>query len=235
MKLEMDWYSDIGGKEINEDSVGVFESDGGTLCVVADGLGGHVHGEIASRTTVQFLGQHIGGDLSADGLQDVIGRANRELVKLSAGKRMSTTLAALWLSGGQALAATVGDTRIYQFRNGQIVFQSLDHSLAQLEMESEDCVYLDVRYHPARSMLLRAVGMETGFRSDVTSLEYRQGDAFLLCTDGFWDHIFESEMCGALQSAQTPQAWLEIMQAILGARQPDDCDNHTALAVMVTE
>ena len=235
MRLETAWYSDIGGKEINEDSAGVFQPDDGTLCVVADGLGGHAHGEIASQTTVRFLGQHVGTGISADGLRELFEQANGELVKLSGSRRMSTTLAALWLSGEQALAATVGDTRIYQFRDGQIIFQSRDHSLAQLEMESEDCVYLDVRYHPARSMLLRAVGMEQGFQCDVMPLQCLPGDAFLVCTDGFWDHIFEPEMSGALQSAQTPQEWLEIMQAILGARQPDDCDNHTVLAVMVLE
>lgn len=233
MNISTAGYTHIGGRENNEDSYGIFDVQAGKLCVVADGLGGHAHGEIASRTALEVLKKNISGALSEERLQRAADKANEEVLKLSENERMNTTLAALWLQNGKALAASAGDTRIYQFRDGQIVYQTRDHSLAYLDVLASDESCEDVRNNPDRNKLVRVVGMKDNFKVDIASLSYQPGDAFLLCSDGFWENVLESEMEKAHCNAADAQRWLDAMCTVLKPRLNANSDNNTAIAVLV--
>lgn len=233
MKISSAGYSEIGGRENNEDAFGVFETEAGKLLVVADGLGGHEHGEVASRAALDVVRQNVGGMLSKQHLQQAMELANAEVLRLAQNMRMNTTLAVLWLQGDRALAATAGDTRIYQFRNGQIQFQSRDHSLAQLDVIAGAEGGTDIRHNPDRNKLIRVVGMREGFKADITELQCRPGDAFLLCSDGFWEDVMEQEMLRSCQNKQTAAAWLDEMRTVLKPRLTPSSDNNTAVAAMI--
>ena len=233
MNISTDWYTDIGGRSNNEDAVGVFRVDGGTLCVVADGLGGHEHGEIASNAALNVLGDRIHGDISDTKLRTALECANEAVVRLAGTEQMKTTIAALWMQSGKALAASVGDTRIYQFRQGKIHFQSVDHSLAQLDVISGTDTVEDVRKNPDRNKLIRVVGMKDGFKADISELRYQQGDAFLLCSDGFWEDVLEADMLRSLSGAHDAESWLAEMRAVLAPTINASSDNNSAIAVIV--
>lgn len=233
MKMTTAEYTHIGGRENNEDSCGIFDTGSGKLCVVADGLGGHAHGEIASRAALEVMKKNVRGALSEACLQKAAEKANGEVVRLSQEERMNTTLAALWLQDGKALAASVGDTRIYQFRGDRILFQSRDHSLAYMDAMSGDAEYADIRRNPDRNKLFRVVGMKENFKVEMTSLSYEPGDAFLLCSDGFWEEVLEREMIESRRHAADARQWLDAMRTVLQCRLHAGSDNNTAIAVMI--
>lgn len=233
MKISTAQYTDIGGRENNEDSFGVFDMQNGKLCIIADGLGGHVRGELASKAALEVIRQNVVGELSEQCMKDAMEKANGEVLRLAGKDKMNTTLSVLWLQDGQALAASVGDTRIYQFRKGQIIFQTRDHSLAQLDVLMGGR-YREIRRNPDRNKLVRVVGMPEGFEADITRFEYQQGDSFLLCSDGFWEDIAENEMLQTRSRAESADAWLRAMREILAQRLTRYSDNNTAVAVIVS-
>ena len=233
MNIDFCKYTNIGGRTNNEDSIAVFRQDSGILCVVADGLGGHDNGEIASGIAVKTLHEQVFGKLSEDTLRAALDEANRGVCEAAAGSNMKTTVAALWIDAGCVLAANVGDSRIYQFSDGKIAYQSMDHSLAQLDMIAGDVSYSDVRNNPDRNKLIRVVGMQNGFKADVEALTCHKGDAFLLCSDGFWENLMEAEMLECLSNAGSAKQWLSEMCRILIPRLNGDSDNNSAIAVLV--
>ena len=233
MFISTDWYSDVGGRANNEDAVGVFERNGTTLCVVADGLGGHDNGEVASNVVLKVVANYAYGNLSKTALYNATQRANEEILRRAGNSQMKTTLALLWMQNGNALVGTAGDTRIYQFRAGRIKFQSVDHTLAQLDVIAGDEAAGDVRKNPDRNKLIRVVGMKEGFKVDISELQYQPGDAFLLCSDGFWENILEDDMLRTLSQSKSAADWLKAMRRILEPRLNKDSDNNSAIAVVV--
>lgn len=233
MNIDLCKYTNIGGRTNNEDSIAAFRQGSGMLCVVADGLGGHDNGEIASSIAVETLHKQVSGKVTEHTLRAALEEANRCVCEAAAGSNMKTTVAALWFDRDGILAANVGDSRIYQFRAGKIIYQSVDHSLAQLDMIAGDVSFSDVRNNPDRNKLIRVVGMQNGFKSDVEKLTCQKGDAFLLCSDGFWENIMEAEIQECLKNAASAKQWLAEMCRLLTRRLNEDSDNNSAIAVLV--
>lgn len=138
MRFDSAFYSQPGGRPTNEDSVAVLRYGECLLALAADGLGGMGNGDVASLDATTYLPRRLSGAaVNEDSLCDAIQEENGRILDMHRdGSRMMTTVAALWTDGAQTLTATVGDTRVYQFRSGQIVFQSVDHSVAQLSVFS---------------------------------------------------------------------------------------------------
>lgn len=138
MQFDSAFYSQPGGRPANEDSVTVLRYGKCLLALAADGLGGMGNGDVASKDAAENLARMLSGqDVDEDLLCDAIQEENSRILDMHRdGSRMMTTVAALWTDGAQTLTATVGDTRVYQFRSGQIIFQSVDHSVAQLSVFS---------------------------------------------------------------------------------------------------
>ena len=232
MNISLSYYSEIGKRKTNEDAVSVLETAKGILAIVADGLGGMGNGDLASQQTVRVMNELLGsGEVSADLMEAAILKANEEVCSLQCEHPGAhSTVAAVWLEDSFAYALHVGDSRIYQFRDGDIVYQSVDHSLAQLAVISGDLKPEEIRTHKTRNKLIRAIGTSTPPKAAHQLLELRAGDRLLLCSDGFWENILEAEMLASAQRTDNAEDWLREMRDIA---EPAARDNNTAIAILI--
>lgn len=130
------------------------------------------------------------------------------------------------------MVANVGDSRVYQFRNGEVIFQSVDHSLAQLAVVAGKIAPQQIRSYPDRNKLTRSLGWEETPWIDIRTLSVQQGDRFLLCSDGFWEEITENQMLESAARHSDAESWLQAMRTQV---QPRASDNNTAVtAIAVT-
>lgn len=129
----------------------------------------------------------------------------------------------------------VGDSRLYHFRNGVVAFQTKDHSVPQTLVNAGDITKEQIRTHPDRNRILRAVGNPDGVKPTIldASRKIQRGDAFLLCTDGFWEYVTETEMAVDLAKSATPKDWLGWMELRLIGKVETGYDNYSALALFV--
>jgi PPM family protein phosphatase len=226
-----------GGRRENQDRAGETATPTGHAFVVADGLGGHAAGEIAAEVCVRAVCDALeAGEFSRDALgaafeaaQRAVQDAQREAT--AAGCR--TTAVVLLLAGDRALWGHLGDSRLYLFRGGRVIHQTLDHSVPQALVQTGVIRPSEIRSHRDRNRLLRSLGGEG--EAAATRIEaplaLQAGDAFLLCTDGFWELVTEAEMEEALREAKDPEAWLKPLESRLLAKASGEFDNYTATAV----
>jgi len=240
MKFQTDFVSRTGGRELNEDYQGFLEVDESVCWVVADGLGGHLGGEIAAKIAVEAVLTSFrdNTELSVAALQchlqasqQAVLNAQKEQPKFST---MRTTIVVLLSDSRRALWAHVGDSRLYCFENGQIVSCTSDHSVVQAMFSAGEISPDQIRYNEDRSKLLRCLGNPQGDLRPTILPQPRPlspGMAFLLCTDGFWEKINESEMEVDLAKAQNAREWLALMGVRVLDRITENSDNYTAIAV----
>ena len=127
----------------------------------------------------------------------------------------------------------IGDSRLYHFRDGKLLKQTTDHSVSQMAVFMGEITTHEIRFHEDRNKVLRALGSNSAKAEISEETELEEGrDAFLLCTDGFWEYVYEQEMEQALSQADSPKDWIRRMQKILQTRVPADNDNFTAAAVI---
>lgn len=183
----------LGSKKRNEDSA--YASS--TMLVLADGMGGHAAGDVASSTVVSELvqldGDDIGADDALDQLADGIAEANEKLrSEMDADpsrEGMGTTLIVLLKTGRQLAMANIGDSRAYQLRDGKFAQITKDHSFVQTLLDSGRITPEEAVHHPQRSLVTRVL---TGREGDVPDLSLREahvGDRYLLCSDGLSDYV----------------------------------------------
>lgn len=226
-------YSDIGSRENNEDALGIHAQDQTLLAVVADGLGGQDNGELASRLAVDTIIQELTDkELDEEALAYSLIHASDAIRESQTGGQ--TTAVALWLNDTQGAAAHVGDSRIYQFRDGRIIFQSVDHSLVQMALMVGELSADEVRHHKDRNKLFRVLGeQKEEARTDSAELTVSPGDRFLLCSDGFWEPVTEKDMLRTLQDTETPRQWLDAMRQIVESARNPKQDNYSAICIFV--
>lgn len=229
MNVSVSYYSECGIRNNNEDSVSIVKLPDGILAIVADGLGGYDNGEIASSKAVRILSQYARSkQMDADGLAQAICEAN-DLI-FSENTKMKTTIAVLLLRDTECVALHVGDSRIYQIRNGEIIFQSLDHSVAQLAVLVGELSADELRSHPDQHRLVRALGGPRTPKIAIDTLETQSGDYFLLCSDGFWEPVTENMMIESLAEHNGVEDWLAVMKKTAQAYSKD---NHSAIAIKI--
>lgn len=224
-----------GGRAENEDTVRIRTLPAGICAVVADGLGGHGGGQTASRTAAEsFLSDYEAENLQgAENLYHAFEHAGQK-VRDRQTKRcvMKTTAVVLTIAGGRAAWGHVGDSRLYHFADGRLTHQTMDHSVSQMAVLMGDITPDQIRFHEDRNRVLRALGSENWKPDIVTDICVEEGaHAFLLCTDGFWEYVYEEEMEKTLAAAKTPQEWLAAMERLLLERVKEGNDNYTAAAV----
>lgn len=232
MEYQYASYSDIGNRENNEDSLGVKLQGDSLIAIVADGLGGHANGEVASRMAVDTILNNLDmEDVDEDELICWILSASDAIRDSNCSG--NTTVAALWVKDSYAVAAHVGDSRIYQFRDGKIIFQSVDHSVVQMAVMVGELPPDAVRHHKDRNKIFRALGAEgEAPKVDSTELTVRPGDCFLLCSDGFWEPVTEMDMLRTMQETDTPEQWLNAMRRIVFSAKDPKQDNNTAITLI---
>lgn len=222
--------TDVGlMRTANQDAYGIREP----LFVVADGMGGHRGGEVASRIAVERILAASSWNDPLAGLRDGFSAANqaiREHAELNEECRgMGTTVVALVLAGHQALLAHIGDSRIYRFRRGILSLLTRDHSLVE-ELVRQGSISADeARNHPQRSVLTRALGTTETPKVEYAEFDPEPGDLYLLCTDGLTAEVAEPEIAAALQKADDPQTAAELL--VEAALSHGGSDNITVLVV----
>lgn len=204
--------------------------------MLADGLGGHGGGEIASREAVKVILEGWHGSATPALLCELAQTAHRRILSLQTPVcKMKTTAVILSIARGRAQWAHVGDSRLYHFIDGKLVFQTRDHSSSQIAVLMGQIKQEDIRFHEDRSHIFRALGQESNMSADAQEQELSPGEhAFLLCTDGFWEYVYEAEMEKELRRAVSVEDWLGRMKHHLDGRADQDNDNNTAAAVWIT-
>lgn len=232
-------FTDKGDREINEDSLRAVALEEKFLFLVADGLGGHGRGEEASALVVDSIFRNFKENSSVDTFmeeQTVV--AQNELMAEQDRKKtrneMKTTLVSLMIDGFNAKWLYVGDSRLYRFNKNKVVERTIDHSVPQMLVMTGEIKEKQIRNHPDRNRLLKVMGVNWDGPqytvSDINNVMKIQ--AFLLCTDGFWELITEKEMCKLLKKAKTVEEWVKSMAQVVKANgEGKNMDNYTAIGV----
>jgi serine/threonine protein phosphatase PrpC len=239
IRFETAELSHRGGRKENQDAAGSAASNGLSCWVLADGLGGHGGGAAAARLAVDTILASFREDpaCTPQALTRYLETANRAVCD---GQQcdarhveMRTTAVILVAEARSALWAHVGDTRLYYFSGGRIHFQTKDHSVPQAMCNAGEITADEIRFHEDRNRLLRSLGNRDNLRPAVReqAQELREGDAFLLATDGFWEYVTETEMEVEFAKASGAQDWLERMERRLKERAQGEHDNYSAIGV----
>lgn len=240
MKLQSSWICKAGGRKVNEDSCVQAEKEDKFCFVIADGLGGHRGGEIASKTASEaFVDAFLARpSVNREVLQDYLeyARSKLQVTEENINKKgsLKTTLVTLLVNGRKAVWAHIGDSRLYLFREGELIFQTRDHSVPQRLADSGAISHSEIRFHEDRNRLIAAFN-STGFSACIFSdlLKVSGNEVFLLCSDGFWEYVLESEMERLLVCSEDLSAWLGKMEELILASADAGYDNYTALAVKI--
>lgn len=184
------------------------------LYAVADGMGGHVGGEVAARVAVETLEQAFEREPTVDGLREAFSEANAAVwheSQINADLRgMGTTLTAVALVGGDGgqdtlALANVGDSRAYVYSDGRLFQVTADHSLAEERMRHGEMTEAEAAVHPQRHILTRALGVSSDVEADMWELQLRTGDRVLLCSDGLSNEVGMDEMANILGDVRDPE------------------------------
>jgi serine/threonine protein phosphatase PrpC len=230
----------VGGRELNEDYCGFLELGELACWVVADGLGGYQGGEAAARIAVEAVlaSFKATAELSTTALQNYLQAAQQAILQAQKAQpklaTMRTTIVVLITDSKHALWAHVGDSRLYCFENGRIAFCTSDHSVVQAMVSAGQLSPDQIRHNEDRNRLLRCLGNPDGELRPTILDEPRilfRGTSFLLCTDGFWENITETEMEVDFAKAETPQMWLALLTDRLMEHISETSDNYTAMVV----
>ena len=238
MKLKWGASTDVGMvRQQNEDSYLAEEN----LYVVADGMGGHNAGEVASALAVTTLkaGARTGID-SVERFRELVQQANTAIYTASLDDStqsgMGTTLTALSIVAGEeprVLVANVGDARTYMWRNNALTRLSVDHSYVQ-ELVNEGIITPEeARVHPRRNIVTRALGIDRSVVVDVFSHLVRTGDRIVLCSDGLVDEVSDADIAVVLGQHSDPQDTAEAL--VMVANTAGGRDNTTVIVVDVLD
>lgn len=242
--IEYATVTEIGEKEKNEDAVRVFINQPLSTYgfVLADGLGGHGNGDIASNFVSDCVGAAIENTDSFGGvfLDQCFDTAQEMLMEEKETKGLhsiKTTMVVLLITDKIAQWGHIGDSRLYHFRDGKQLSRTIDHSVPQMLAISGQIKEKEIRHHPDRSVLLRAMGAEW----DTPAYEIAQrhmrtikGDTFLLCSDGFWEWIEEKTIIKILKKDLSAYDALREMSAEVKTNGAGKgMDNYSAILVNI--
>jgi PPM family protein phosphatase len=242
-RVEFATLSGQGGRSYNEDACGYWTSPQGSCFIVSDGAGGHGGGDVASETAVRTLlsafsaapSLEPGHVVSLLSQTDAAIRYGQKLAGSLA--KMSATVAALFIDGQARYAqwSHLGDTRLYHLRRREVRCMTKDHSVVQTFVDAGVLGAHEVRHHARRNLLFAALGVGEGTAPEALDQAFglEEGDAFLICTDGFWEAVEEGEMLDCLQRADSAEAWLLLMEQLVLERAGEGQDNYSGLAVWI--
>lgn len=224
--------TEIGNvREHNEDSLTVLPP----LFAVADGMGGHEAGEVASEITINTLNDLAPQSADAEALARAVVAANLNVIKAPSqgvGREgMGTTLTAAILEKERLVIAQVGDSRAYLLHNGSLQQLTRDHSLMADMIEAGQLTEAEARVHPNRSVITRAIGSDPHMQPDLYELNVETGDRLLLCSDGICGMIEDHEIASIMRQAPSAQSCAD--QLVEAALAAGGFDNATAVIVDV--
>ena len=198
--------TDVGCvRDHNEDSLVVAPP----LFAVADGMGGHAAGEVASEIAVNVLAELAPKDLDGAALEHAVEEANHEIIRAARDGRgregMGTTLTACMLENERLIIAQVGDSRAYLLHHGKLQQLTRDHSLMADMIEAGQLTPEEARHHPQRSVITRALGSDPNTRPDMYEINVETGDRLLVCSDGLSSMIEDEQIEAVMRRVPDPQ------------------------------
>lgn len=228
-------------RQSNEDAYGIYSDL--SLYIVADGLGGHAGGEVASRIAVDAIRACIASTNNAslkirDSVITAINEANLKILS-EAGKEknlhgMGTTVAVVMNGGNTAIVAHVGDSRVYLVRGDAITRITKDHTIVEEYIRLGLLTPQDALYHPSKHMLSRALGTSGDVDVDVTEIQLQAGDTLILCTDGLTNMVSDNEISDViLELSPSPEKITDKLIAL--ANKNGGIDNITVIAICAVD
>lgn len=237
MKIEYFCKTGVGNRDVNEDCYAVSEHNDSFCFVLADGLGGHQRGELASQNAVETVSSLF----SKEGyyntfFQDAFSLAHKSIIDIQNTKKadMKTTIVSLVVEKNRCYWAHIGDSRLYAFRSNEMLFRTKDHSVPQKLAMIGSIKESEIRCHPDRNRLLKVLGDTVSTPdADVAKAMRIAGECcFLLCSDGFWEPISDETMLDSLKKSNSMENWVNDMEnKIVVNQNKGDLDNYTAIAI----
>ena len=242
MQFSVYQESQIGGRKVNQDRMGYSFTRDALLLVLADGMGGHLRGEVAASITLQVMSAMFQQQAKPyvkkpeRFLEEAFLAAHEEIHRYSTEHKLSetprTTVVACLIQHNNAIWAHCGDSRLYWLRNGQILGRTLDHSHVEYLIAKGLADPSERATHPDRNKLYNCVGAGSLPNIDVGRLvSLQSGDVLLLCSDGLWSMLPDEEIVHRLTTQTIVRAVPELV-SMATTIAGDTSDNTTALAIM---
>jgi serine/threonine protein phosphatase PrpC len=236
--------SELGQRKSNEDKVRICREGVRWIAVLADGAGGHRGGAEASRRAVDALEAALcdaGAEFRPGSLTGAVLAAHEDVQSAQDAAhgvaRMHSTVVVLWIDAERELAlwSHVGDSRLYRVRDGAAVALTSDDSIVQRMVDAGLITTEQADSHPQKNQLISALGIEDGVEPHTVAApdRLRDGDAFLLCSDGWWGAFGDAEIAASCARAVSADDWLASMQREIETRAAPRQDNFSAVAVWV--
>lgn len=244
MQLSVAAGTDVGRiRAGNEDSLYADADQERGLFIVADGMGGHAAGEVASEMAVQIVARDLTDvrDLAGKGsgarMAAALKAANQAIYERTiqeADKQgMGTTASCIMIGQGRYIVGHIGDSRVYLLRDGQLRQLTKDHSYVQEQVDAGFLTPEQARYHPYSNVITRCVGANAAVEADVLQGEIQAEDLYLVASDGLTGMVEDPQLKKILESKQTPGRMVDAM--ITEANRRGGLDNITAIIVQVLQ
>ncbi|SDL37394.1 Stp1/IreP family PP2C-type Ser/Thr phosphatase [Halarsenatibacter silvermanii] len=222
----------------NEDNY-LVQTDPLPLLAVADGMGGHQAGDVASETVIETINNFDLSvcEISPDHMKNLVERTNREVLKKGEENPqysgMGTTLSCAAISEGKLYYGHVGDSRIYLYRDQELTRISSDHSLVAEMVEQGKISQKEAFQHPQSNVLTQAIGLGKNLDIDRGSVSLRKNDIILLCTDGLTDMVGEEDIADIILQAEEETSEKICDRLIQSALEAGGKDNITVIAAQI--
>jgi serine/threonine protein phosphatase PrpC len=241
MKCALYQETHIGKRPYNQDRLGHWRTPEAVLLVLADGMGGHAHGEVAAELAMRYIAaafkQEAQPRLANPDLFlfRAVGRSHgmllREAQALGLADTPRTTVVACVVQEGRAYWTHVGDSRLYLVRRGQVLARTRDHTLVQKLIDEGRLKDDDAGTHPERNRLLQCLGGAQAPRIAPTAhARLERDDILLLCSDGLWGPLLERQIIAGLESGTLAEG-IARLSSLAQERAGPDCDNVSALGL----
>ena len=236
MVLDCFSYTSVGGRNENQDAIKVIEGETNGIFIVADGLGGHRLGNLASQAVAAAMEKEYDDKkkVSREQLSDSIQKANEAVISVQKENHCSakSTVAVLEIQEKTAIWANVGDSRVYYIHNGDLESVTEDHSVAYKKYKSGEIKKEEIAKDEDQSSLLRSLGHETRWKPNLYDTETLfSGDGFLLCSDGLWEYNTDEEILESFLKSENAEQWAKRMIQRVEQRAEKDNDNYSVIAI----
>lgn len=237
MKVQTYHYTCIGGRSNNQDSLWHGEDKENGIWIVADGLGGHHHSEMASAVVIRTVEELWKKNPEQD-LRAMLLQCHSRILALQKehpeARDAASTVVLGRRTGNSFSCAHAGDSRLYYFRDKRLLFRTKDHSIAQMNVSLGEITEKEQRTSPDRNKLYNVLGGGIEPKPEVKDkFPMDPGDAFLLCTDGFWEYLSETEILIDLLKSPSAKNWADNMLVRIKKRQPEKNDNYSLICGMI--
>jgi PPM family protein phosphatase len=241
MRFSIYQESKKGGRKSNQDRMGYCFTRDSLLMIVADGMGGHLQGDMAAQIAVQTIGSEFQAQATPSlkspprFLEAALLDAHQQISQYRTANRLSesprTTVVVCIVQNGVAHWAHVGDSRLYWIRGGEIIAQTRDHSKIQSMIQQGLASPAEIDTHPDRNKLFNCLGSPELPQVELSrKMLLKPGDTMLLCTDGLWSAIDDGMIQRAFADATVMRAVPDLISAAL-TKGGSDADNVTAIAM----